>query len=68
MKKVIEKSVQLKVSLSESSKLHAFLLATFQGEPHYALGISIQTGIDELSATLFKNLKVTEFFQENSLK
>lgn len=58
MKLLLDSCVQNGITLQDNSKLQAFLMACFQREPNYALGISVMTGISEMSPTLFKNLKV----------
>lgn len=58
MKKLLDICNQQQLRISDSSKLHFFLLACFQNEPNFAIGSAVSTGMDEMSVTLFKNLKV----------
>lgn len=58
MKVLVDACINKKIVLSSQSKIHLFLLACFQDEPHYGLGYLVLSGIENLSTNLYANLKI----------
>jgi len=68
MKSVISLSVKENKALTDNTKIQAFLLACFQSDPSYALGLTVLTDIDKLSRTLNLNLKAIAFLKYNNIE
>ncbi len=68
LKNLVNLSIKENIAITDNSKVQAFLLACFQSEPNYALGITVLTEIDRISITLHSNLKAIAYLKFNNVE